>query len=801
MNLVNKAAPGSAKPAPRRYRKRILPPVHVHGWQNSLGIFASALAAITMVSPPSAAAQSAQPSFQTPQAIVQTPTQVSPTGQPAAITAPVTVAAAAAPTSGSPSVAVTPIGSSSATTGGTSAQVMPPPFEVYTDYNWGNAMAKKLRNAPAKLYNFDRASLRDVLRFLADDAGIPFVAMQESSAVESTLVTFTLRASPFLALETIARANSVALFYDNGIWFMRPLNEKELIARTYKLKFNPQDQVKYTGAKQSAGGGSSDSGGGLEGMDLTLQTPTDVFEVKQPQTVEEIRKLLGIPTSGIRGANAGETSVENPNALDVPPSLNMAGSSLTGATDATKGDSGAQAIYNPDANTIYIVATRQQHQWVEGFLSAVDRPQALIGIEIKFFETTKDPTKDLGIDWSQTLEGGYNITAQAEATFEGGIDSSTVNETMNRFFSGGGTLNGRQLARGTKWGSSIEVDPDTGHVTFTDPTSNNTSNRTTTFNGGYAAVLSPDAVTVTLQAFMRDRDTSVVQYPRMLTINNREVAIRSVVNQPVLGSVSSVNSGNNIGTNVAEVVYLPIGTIVNVLPKTMPDGSVILHVAITVSRIVDFQPITLAPGQTQLYPVPTSRVYNASLQVDSGYTLAVSGLDESTDSRNNTGVPFLKDIPGLGELFKSKGRDQVKRNLIIFITPTVIHDRRNTEGIATAPESVVPKRPDQPSPPAFSAEGRLVGGIAAIDEALAWLDFQIRIFKQMKEESLTDKKSQKQLKGVITAAEMLIKEIQLLEEQSPAHRNTLVKQEEKGLASLAELNKVFLDTQKKNEEF
>jgi Flp pilus assembly secretin CpaC len=803
MNLVNKAAPVSAKPATRRYRRnRTLPSVHVHARHNSLGILASTLAAIAVVAPPSAPAQSGQPSFQAPQAIVQSPqtiAQVPASGQPAAISAP--PPSTSVPISSAPSVAVTPVGSANASTSASPmATISPPPFEVYTDYNWGNAMAKKLRNAPAKLYNFDRASLRDVLRFLADDAGIPFVAMQESSAVENTLVTFTLRASPFLALETIARANSVALFYDNGIWFMRPLNEKELIARTYKLKFNPQDQVKYTGAQTNTTGASAgDSGGGLSGLDLTLQQPTDVFEVKAPQTVEEIKKLLGIPTSGLHGINAGETSVEDPESLNVPPSLNMAGSSLGG--EVAKGDSGAQAIYNPDANTIYVIATRQQHQWVEGFLSSVDRPQALIGIEIKFFETTKDPSKDIGIDWSQTLEGGYSITADARAQVEGGLNLEGINRTMNRFFNGGGSLNGRPLARGNMWGSSIFVDQDTGQVSFTDPVNENTSTRTATFNGGYAAVLSPDAVTLTLQAFMRDRETSVVQYPRMLTVNNREVAIRSVVNQPVLGSVSSVNSGGNTGTNVAEVVYLPIGTIVNVLPKTMPDGSVILHVAITISRIVNEVPITLQPGQTQLYPVPTSRVYNASLQVDSGYTLAVSGLDESTDSSNDTGVPFLKDIPGLGELFKSKSRDQIKKNLLIFITPTVIQDRRNTEGIATAPESVVPKRPDQPSPPAFSAEGRLVGGIAAIDEALAWLEFQIRIFKQMKIEGLSDKKSQKQLQGVISSAEMLIKEIQLLEEKSPGNLNDLVRKEEKALACLADLNKVFLDTQRKDNEY
>lgn len=784
MNLENPSALVSCGRKIRRSSHRASSPHYACGERVILRFFStSSLSLATLLVAASATSQAQTPSFQAPKASVQAP-------QPA------TVVSAAPSSTGVPSAVVTPVGSVT-TSVGTSAQIPPAPFEVYTDYNWGNAMAKKLRNAPSKLFNFDRASLRDVLRFLADDAGIPFVAMQESSAVESTLVTFTLRASPFLALETIARANGVALFYDNGIWFMRPVNEKEMIARTYKLKFNPQDLVKYKGAQSNAssGGGGGDLGGG---MDMTLQQPTDVFEVKPPATVEEIRKLLGIPTSGMHGVNAGETSVENPGQLNVPPSLNMAGA---GDGPGATGESNAQAIYNADANTIYIVATRQQHQWVEGFLSAVDRPQSLIGIEIKFLETSRDPSKELGINWSETLEGGYGITAGATASAEGGINSIAIGETMNRFFSGGGTLNGRQLAKGTKWGSSIEVDPATGSVIFTDPVNQNTSNRTTTFNAGYAAVLSPDDVTIRLEAFLRDRDTSVVQYPRMLTVNNREVAIRSVVNQPVLGSVSSVDSTSSTGTSVAEVVYLPIGTIINVLPKTMPDGSVILNVAITISRIVGFEDITIQPGQTQPYPVPASRVYNAALQVDSGYTLAVSGLDESTDARNDTGVPFLKDIPGVGQLFKSKSRTQNKKNLIIFITPTVINDRKQTEGIATTPEAIIPKRPDQPSPPAFSSGGRLVGGFAALDEALAWLEFQVRFFKQLKEESMTDKKTQSQLEGVIASAQMLVAEIQLQEEESPGNVGVLVKKEEKALLLLGDLNKVFVDTTKKDKEF
>lgn len=614
-------------------------------------------------------------------------------------------------------------------------------FEVYTDYNWGNAIAEKLRNATPKLYNFDRASLRDVLRFLADDAGIPFVALQESAAAENTLVTFTLKASPFLALETVARSNGVNLLYENGVWFMRPINEKELIGRIYKLKYNPQENVTYNGGGTqsgattgvSTGGGTS---GGIPDLNVNIQGASQVFQVETPETVDQIKSLLGIPTSGLSAQMATETDVENLGSGQPAPTLNASGGQLN-LTDS-KGDSGAQVIYNSDANTIYVIATRQQHQWVEGFLSAVDRPQALIAIEVKFFETNKNPIKELGVDWQGTLAGGYAVTA---SNIGASVD-------INAF-----------------------VNPVTGAVT-----------------GGvvtpFTATLNANDIAVNLKAFLQDRDTTTVSYPRVLTLNNREVVIRSVVNQPVLASTSSVTPGVG-GTTTASVSYLPIGTIINVLPKTMPDGSVVLNVAITISSIVGDEIIQGNP-----YPIASSRVYNAALQVNSGYTLAIGGLDEAFDDYGRNGVPLLKDIPLVGEFFKSKTQNRKKKNLLIFITPTVINNRTQTAGISETPESVTPIRPDDAKPPMFDPNGRLIGGIATMDTAIAWVEQQVRYFRNLNEEKRTDKRSIKQLNSSIDTAEMLAGEIQRLEDENPAQINTLLGMEERALEGLKQLNKV-----------
>lgn len=635
-------------------------------------------------------------------------------------------------------------------------QLNPPPFEVYADYNWGNAMAEKLRNAPPKLYNFDRASLRDVLRFLADDAGIPFVALQESSAVDNALVTFTLKASPFLTLETVARANGVALFYENGVWFMRPINEKEMIGRIYKLKYNPQENVSYNGGGSQSGAttgvdsGGGGSGGGIPNLNINIQGASEVFKVKTPETVEQIKKLLGIPTTGLVAKMASEGSVENFGSLRTTPGLEQSGGKLNDDGPG-KGENGAQVIYNSDANTLYVVATRQQHQWVEGFLSAVDRPQALIGIEVKFFETTKDPRKELGIDWAGTLQGGYDVTA------------SHI---------------GAVVSPGAAFGV-----PSVIPTTVTVPNGSSVP-----IAAPYSAVITAHDISVSLKAFLTDRDVTTVSYPRVLTLNNREVVIRSVVNQPVLAATSSVTPGVG-GTTTASVSYLPIGTIINVLPKTMPDGSVLLNVAITVSSIIGTEVI-----QANNYPIASSRVYNASLQVNSGYTLAIGGLAEALDTNQRNGVPLLKDIPLLGELFKSKTASRTRKNLMIFITPTIINDRSKTAGIATNPESVIPIRPDDPTPPTFSPSGRLVGGAAAVDDALAWLERQVMYFQQINDDKMMDKTTIKQLEGLMISANLIISEIQRLQDENPRRMGELIRKEERGLLAIKELKKVRAKT-------
>ena len=440
-------------------------------------------------------------------------------------------------------------------------------------------------------------------------------------------------------------------------------------------------------------------------------------------------------------------------------------------------------IYNSDQNFLWVVATRKQHKWVAEYLSKVDKPQTLIAIEVKFLETKKNPKLDVGINWANTFGTGLTIGGQASigsATNPiGGLyygdtrvstaSSATMDGTRRGTLGEGGAVPGQGSGNQT----SLENVPTVSPAIQT-PGSGNFDGIVRSAQQGvtgaipYSAVLSLDQFSFTLQAFMEDRDTSIVQYPRVLTLNNREVAITSSENTPLNIGTSDVGGGFGGTTQtVGELGYLPTGTQINILPKVIDANRIAMTVAITVSSVVGEVPINLGTGFNS-YPITSERVYNASLQVDSGYTLAVGGLEKVDDSNVVGGIPVLQDIPGLGYLFKNKNKRRNKVNLIIFITPYLIGDPAKTPGISETPQSIVPLRPGvPPEAPTFTPDGQLSGGEAAVEPAFAWLEFQLRYFRQVNLESMITLESIQKLRDVIGVARALLADLQLAAGQPP----------------------------------
>lgn len=565
------------------------------------------------------------------------------------------------------------------------------------------AAAEPLRNAPARDYTFNDATLASVFKSLAQEAKMNFFSLPTDSPEGSQLVTFTLHSSPFLALETLTKANGIALIYDHGVWHLRPQNDVTLIGVVYQITYNTRELVtsKASGGNLgvASGGFGSGGGGGQVTTSVDLQGTTQAFETEPSLLLEDIKELLGIPV-GAQAVMGGSTSVDalangfgGASTIILPSTLASAPLENNRKSDNAVAN-GAKVIWNSDANTLYVVGTRQQHQWIEGYLASSDKPQDQIAIEVKFFETSRDPRREFGIDWTDTLGEGYNIS-----------------------LSDPGNPNGI--------GSVLDLD------------------RPGDYRPPTTAILSFQDVQFQIDALYNDLNTKSVSYPRMVTTNNREVMIRSVINQPVLAGNSSTSLGAG-ATTTQSISYLPIGTVLNVLPKRLGNGKVQLNIALTISSIIGTQVIGGNP-----YPIASSRVYNAPVEVDEGYTVAIGGLDEATWQQDELGIPALRKLPVLGYAFKTKSERRERKSLMIFITPDVIDTKRG--GLPDEPKNIRRGTPHDPAPPVIFPDGALVSSPDEFPAMFISLDRELDLFDAELDDHRIEKQHKDRMRQLETA--------------------------------------------------
>ncbi len=624
------------------------------------------------------------------------------------------------------------------------------------------AIAIPLRQAAPSQYDFSQAMLGDVIRFLATDSGIAFISLPQDSPEAGKLTTFSIKAAPFAVLETVCRANNLSVIFENGIFYFRPADDRELIGRSYILKNNALERVEKVsngggsaggnaggnvggnaGGNAGGGGGGAGGGGGLS-SGLNLQGVQETFTMKPSEIIRDIRDLLGLPLDDQSGV--GDMAATGGGAGMMAGALGGAGL-LDPSTKAMNSNELSsfrlpKVIWKSDSNTLYVVATRLQHMWVEDFLKVADQPQALIALEVKFIETSRDPKREFGIDWGGTFENGtFRQVSDVTRNDDGSVDVELEQIQTNGGFRAdlSGLLSSTNLNRA---GGAL----------------------------GWPAlgILSAQDINVKLRALLRDEETQTTSYPRMVTLNNREVAIRSVVNQPVLDGQSSATVGAG-ATTAQSIAYLPIGTVLNILPKRMDGNRILLNMAVTVSSILGTEVIAGNP-----YPVASSRVYSAPVEIESGYTVAVGGLDEAREREGKSGVPFLQSIPLLGKAFKFDSKSKNHKNLMLFITPTLINARDG--GLPPEPQSVIPQRPGSAlprTPQVDPGTGGLVGGVNALPNATSYLERETDILHHTIYESRITPDESRKLKELKIAIDQMVFNAQNLMQQQPEQASVI----------------------------
>ncbi|MEO7916657.1 MAG: type IV pilus secretin PilQ family protein [Dokdonella sp.] len=308
--------------------------------------------------------------------------------------------------------------------------------------------------------------------------------------------------------------------------------------------------------------------------------------------------------------------------------------------------------FDERTNTLLISDTPTKIQEIRQLVATLDRPVQQVLIESRIVIATDSFSRELGAKFG--ISGGYTdnngnvIGVSGNAASAGAVANQAY---LNR------------LGVGGLGGTSPIGDPLLSRDRLN-------VNLPAAVGGGGSfglAILGADyLLDLELSANQTEGRTEVLSSPRVVTANNTEAVIKQ---GQEIGYVT-VTGGAGGAAGTATVQFKEAVLELKVTPTITADDRVYLNLNVkkdALNRFID------NPGGGQV-PQLDKREVTTGVLVDNGQTVVLGGVYEITKSESQTKVPMLGDIPLLGNLFRKKGRDDSKAELLIFVTPRILND-------------------------------------------------------------------------------------------------------------------------------
>ncbi|MBN3052251.1 type II secretion system secretin GspD [Pectobacterium brasiliense] len=170
-----------------------------------------------------------------------------------------------------------------------------------------------------------------------------------------------------------------------------------------------------------------------------------------------------------------------------------------------------------------------------------------------------------------------------------------------------------------------------------------------------------------MTALSSNSKNDILATPSIVTLDNMEATFNVGQEVPVLAG-SQTTSGDNVFQTVERKT---VGIKLKVKPQINEGDSVLLEIEQEVSSVAD----AASSSSSDLGATFNTRTVNNAVLVSSGETVVVGGLLDKSTNESASKVPLLGDIPVLGHLFRSNSTETKKRNLMLFIRPSIIRDR------------------------------------------------------------------------------------------------------------------------------
>jgi len=335
---------------------------------------------------------------------------------------------------------------------------------------------------------------------------------------------------------------------------------------------------------------------------------------------------------------------------------------------------------DPTTNTLIITASESVYRDLRTVIEQLDARRAQVYIESLIVEVSSEKAAELGVQW---------------AAMSGNSSGARVG-LLTGFSTGGNNLITQAAAKAAG----------TAPLPFG--------------NGLTLGLLNQSGLGALAHALESDANSNILSMPNLITLDNEEAKIIVGQNVPFITGqyTTAASSGGAAGVNPFQTVERKdIGLQLRVKPQISQGDTVRMAIYQENSGIDD----TVNTNGAGL--ATTKRSLETNVLVDDGQIIVLGGLIDDTLKDGMEKVPGLGDIPLIGGLFQYKKRDHVKRNLMVFLRPTIIrtseqslslagdrYDYIRNEQIGRQPERtvVLPNMDPAQLPPL--QDGRMVGG-------------------------------------------------------------------------------------------
>ncbi len=295
------------------------------------------------------------------------------------------------------------------------------------------------------------------------------------------------------------------------------------------------------------------------------------------------------------------------------------------------GQVGNATVSIDDSGNLVVIGDDATIAEIRKVVASLDKPQPQVLIKVVFLEVQHNSALDIGVEGAFGKNLGNSMTGAVANVF----GANGLNNITTNFYPVGPA----QAVPGLTQGGS---------------------------GAGIYQLLGSD-FQATLRAIAQAGKAQLLSRPSILARDRQPATIQVGQNVPL---ITSVSYNGLTGNPINGISYTSVGIILRVTPYITPDGMVQMIIAPETSSLNQNVTVPIAAG-VNAPAIDIRRADTVAITPD-GQTVVIGGLMASDKGSSESKVPFLGDIPLLGNLFKRKSSSSAKTELMIFLTPHII---------------------------------------------------------------------------------------------------------------------------------